>query len=55
MNQLRVYHGVEALYVTPFRLFTGVLMIIVAKTYADYVAHSEDLLDGSYDGCLYFL
>jgi hypothetical protein len=43
-----------ALYVIPPCLFIYILMIVVAKAYADYVVYSKYLFDGSRDGYLYF-
>lgn len=41
MKSLHEYCNVEILYVEPSRLSIGILIIIVAKIHADYVARSK--------------
>ena len=54
MKPFRAYLGVEALDVTPPRLFVGVGVVVDVVAHSKYVVRSECLFYGSRDGCLGF-
>ena len=53
MDPIRVNRGIQALYVSPSRMFIGV-GVVVAETYPDDVIRSKRLLYGFGDGSLGF-